>query len=137
MTLEGDRGGDTFDHDRDYARLNAQHLRVYEAMKDHQWRTLQMISGITGDPEASISARLRDFRKAKFGKHWMIRRHIEGGLWEYRLFWNPKAPEPEREDENKDVDGSGSNETIQGYQGGLLGFEEQGHAYPTQEGTDL
>ena len=95
--LEGDRDGTTYIPERDYDRLNAQHLRVYDAMKDKQWRTLKQIHWITGDPEASVSARLRDFRKKRFGKHFVQRRHIEGGLWEYRLFWDPRVPIPEGE----------------------------------------
>ncbi len=98
--LEGDRDGETYEPERDYARLNAQHLRVYEAMKDIEWKTLRQVSIITGDPEASISARLRDFRKKKFGGHFVGRHHVEGGLWEYLLIWNPLVPRPEEGEEN-------------------------------------
>jgi len=97
MTLDGDRGGETFDHDRDYARLNAQHRRVYEAMKEPRWMTLSEVSEITEDPEASISARLRDFRKDKFGHHYVGRNYVGDGLWEYLLIWNPSVPVPEEE----------------------------------------
>lgn len=95
ISLEQVRDGVTFDHDRDYARLNAQHIRVYMVMKDERWRSLHDISLLTGDPEASISARLRDFRKFRFGSHTVERRHVERGLWEYRLIWNRDVPRPE------------------------------------------
>ncbi len=84
------RDGATFQQARDGARLNAQHSRVWEAMADGVYRSLAQISAITGDPEASISARLRDFRKSRFGSHGIERRHVENGLWQYRLVINRK-----------------------------------------------
>lgn len=92
--FEQDRDGETYERSRDYARLNAQHKRVYKAMKDGHWMTLYDIALITGDPEASISARLRDFRKKRFGEHVVNRRHLQGGLWEYQLIWNSEVPRP-------------------------------------------
>ena len=77
--------GETFDPERDAARLNAQLFRVYRALKDGQWHTLSDLALITGDPTPSISARLRDLRKAKFGGHVITRRYVDRGLWEYRL----------------------------------------------------
>jgi hypothetical protein len=44
---------------------------------------------VTGFPEASISARLRDFRKEQFGKHVVERRRRSQGQWEYRLIVVP------------------------------------------------
>lgn len=86
--FEGTRGGKTFNMGFDYARLNAQHKRVYGVMKDGLWHTLRGISNLTGDPEASISARLRDFRKEKFGGWELERMRVtpgKKGLWAYRL----------------------------------------------------
>jgi hypothetical protein len=88
------RDGWTYDNGRDRIRLNAQHLRVYRAMYDGSWWTLRTLSEFTGDPESSISARLRDFRKPRFGDHMVERRHVEGGLWKYRLIWNEDIPRP-------------------------------------------
>lgn len=93
--LEQPRDGATFDPTRDLARLNDQHLRVYRVMRDGEWRTLGAIAMQTGDPEASISARLRDFRKPRFGGHTVERRHIGVGLWAYCLIWNEDIPRPE------------------------------------------
>lgn len=91
------RDGWTYDDGRDRIRLNAQHMRVYRAMYfAGGWLTLNELAYITGDPEASVSARLRDFRKPRFGGHTVERRHVEGGLWEYRLIWNPDIPRPVR-----------------------------------------
>jgi len=54
-------------------------------MADGRWHTLREISGQTGDPEASISARLRDLRKRKFGGHSVLRQRLAGGKWRYRM----------------------------------------------------
>ena len=59
--------------------------RVLAFMRDGQWHSLQVISEATGDPEASVSARLRDLRKPRFGAFLIERRYVERGLFEYRL----------------------------------------------------
>lgn len=79
------RDGATYDHPRDGARLSRQHTRVFDLMRDGRWRSLAAIAAATGDPEASVSARLRDFRKPRFGEHGVERRHVADGLFEYRL----------------------------------------------------
>jgi len=80
--------GQTFDSALDGERLNAQTKRVYSLMSDGNWRTLREISAAVGDPEASVSARLRDLRKPKFGA-FIVDRRRRGepslGIWEYRL----------------------------------------------------
>jgi hypothetical protein len=47
--------------------------------------TLAEIARELGFPEASVSARLRDLRKPRFGGHLVERRRVSGGLFEYRL----------------------------------------------------
>lgn len=79
------RDGVTYDHELDGKRLAAQHARVFDCMKDGRWRTLAEIARETVYPEASISARLRDFRKPRFGSHFVDRRRTRNGLHEYRL----------------------------------------------------
>lgn len=82
---EIDFSGRTYQAVYDRERLNAQQRRVFDLMLDEEWRTLQEIAKVTGDPEASVSARLRDFRK--YG--WFVDRQRRGepkqGLFEYRL----------------------------------------------------
>jgi hypothetical protein len=78
-------GGPTFDAERDGSRLMRQLGLVRELMVDSQWRTLAEIGATTGQPEASVSARLRDLRKPRFGGHTVERRYAGQGLWEYRL----------------------------------------------------
>lgn len=80
--------GATYEPEHDHERLGAQALRVWTIVSDGQWRTLAELETLTGDPQASISARLRDFRKPAFGGHAIERRRrgeAERGLFEYRL----------------------------------------------------
>lgn len=77
--------GSTFEMKRDGARLNAQLKRVRDLMLDGIWRTLEEISIATGYPEASISARLRDLRKEKFGGYQVNRRNMGKGTWVYQV----------------------------------------------------
>ncbi len=77
--------GETYDEQRDGERLKKQLVAVRQYMADHEWHTLYALSLMTGAPEASVSARLRDLRKSKYGGHIIERRHIGNGLWEYRL----------------------------------------------------
>lgn len=88
--IYGPRDGETFDRKRDGARLDGQAADVFNLMRDGQWRALFQIARETGHPEASISARLRDLRKAKFGGYTVERQRIGGGcdgerLWVYRV----------------------------------------------------
>jgi hypothetical protein len=78
-------GGETYEAARDEDRLRAQLHRVAMVMRDGQWRTLNSISARTNDPPASVSARLRDLRKEKFGGHQVDRRYLRRGLFEYRV----------------------------------------------------
>lgn len=83
--------GRTYEPERDYERLKGQLQRVFQVMRDGQWRTLAIIQAevfkTSGkhDSEAAISARLRDFRKRKYGSHEVERQHIDSGLFTYRL----------------------------------------------------
>jgi hypothetical protein len=79
--------GETYLPRPDKLRLNRQQLAVYEAMKYGAWWTLAALSRATGYPEASISARIRDFRKAKFGGFLVESERVPEtrGLWRYRL----------------------------------------------------
>jgi hypothetical protein len=67
--LDGRRDGTTFDPDRDAIRLAQQATDVWAFMRDGGWHMLRSISHATGHPEASVSARLRDYRKSRFGSH--------------------------------------------------------------------
>jgi len=78
--------GATYEPEKDQVRLGRQAQAVFDLMIDGDWRTLREISLQLGYPEASVSARLRDFRKSRFGGYDIERRRIgDGGLFEYRI----------------------------------------------------
>ena len=77
-----DFDGVTYDPARDKARLTRQLERVYEVVRHGDWHTLASIASITGAPEGSVSARLRDLRKEKFGSY-DIRRKRVGNTFSY------------------------------------------------------
>ena len=81
---DGHRDGATYDAAQDYERLSKQARRVYNCMSDGMWRTLRTIADTTGDPEASVSARLRDFRKQRYGGL-IVETTRTSGTWLYRL----------------------------------------------------
>lgn len=81
----GPRDGSTFNAAKDTGRLNRQAQLVFDVMRDGGWYTLAELSARTGQPEASVSARTRDFRKARFGSHTVERRRRSAGTFEYRL----------------------------------------------------
>lgn len=76
--------GETYDHARDEVRLTVQLYRVWDVVLDGRWHTLGDISRRTGDPTPSVSARLRDLRKKRFGGHRIDRRYVGNGLFQYR-----------------------------------------------------
>lgn len=80
-----DFDGRTYERKRDQGRLSRQLIAVRSILADGEWHTLDDLAARTGEPEASISARIRDLRKARFGGHTVERRYVERGLWEYRM----------------------------------------------------
>ena len=66
-------------------RLTGQLRDVYEAIEDGYPHTLRDIELITGHPQASISAQLRNLRKARFGGFTINKKNIDGGLYVYWL----------------------------------------------------
>lgn len=81
----------------DTPRLAGQLAKVFELMRDGRFRTLAQIASVAGCLETSVSARLRDLRKARFGSHAVVSRQVEGVplVYEYRLIVN----------ERKEIDG--------------------------------
>ena len=82
--------GDTYEPALDHGRLSRQIDRVLAALHKagktgDGWRTLSDLSRDLGIPEASVSARIRDLRKTKFGGYEVERRRSKGGLHHYRL----------------------------------------------------
>lgn len=78
--------GRTYEPKLDHARLGSQLQGVYEVLKRGGWHTLASLATAVGGTEASVSARLRDLRKDKFGGFTVERRRVaDSGLHEYRL----------------------------------------------------
>ena len=80
-----DIDGLTYEADRDHKRLATLHERVFNQMSDGQWWTLGYLALLTGGSENGIAARIRDFRKPKFGGYEVPKRYRGDGLWEYCL----------------------------------------------------
>ena len=86
--------GRTYEDKLDGPRLRFQLERVREYMLAifPQWKTLAEISYYLQHkyrgrfPEASISARLRDLRKKKFGGYVVERKRRHKGTWEYLVY---------------------------------------------------
>ena len=80
-------GRDTYEPDQDCARLTGQLLRVYERMSAGGWHSLAELVECCGGSEASISARIRDLRKPKYGSHTIERQRQSPftGIWIYRM----------------------------------------------------
>lgn len=70
-------------------------FRVKLALYKHGWKTLATLSEKTKAPEASVSARLRDLRKVRYGNWEVLKRRLDDGRYEYRLghcFMEPPEP---------------------------------------------
>ena len=75
----------------DIIRLNHQQAHVWAVLKDERWHTLPELCSVTGYPAQSISARIRDLRKLKYGNHVIHRESLGKGLFRYRLEINPSV----------------------------------------------
>lgn len=74
--------GRTFNQERDGERLGKQYVAVRDYTFGRGWLTLADIGRAVGAPEASVSARLRDLRKAGYT---VDCKYIRRGLHEYRV----------------------------------------------------
>ena len=87
--------GSTYKAEHDEVRLSRLMQAVFDWMKvkDGRWRTLAEIHAIVrGGSDASISARLRHFRKRQWGQNTVNRRRrgeAALGIPEYQLIVNP------------------------------------------------
>jgi len=80
-----DFDGETYVAERDGERLGRQLKAVKAALGDHRWHTLAELARLADASEASVSARLRDLRKPRFGGYVVEREYVAGGLHRYRL----------------------------------------------------
>jgi len=79
--------GKHFDAEKDQARLTAQMKGIYKVLQGAKvWMTVAEIEGETDYPQPSISAQLRNMRKAKFGSLDVRGRYRQGTrIFEYKL----------------------------------------------------
>lgn len=79
--------GNTYQPELDFVRLKGQLERVKWLLLHPigKWWTLEELKRLAGGSETSISARVRDLRKGKFGALGVESRRRDGGLWEYRV----------------------------------------------------
>lgn len=68
-----------------HSRIAKQREAIWKLIRHGHWLTLGELENLTGYPQASISARLRDFRKPEFGGHTIERQYAGGGVYTYRL----------------------------------------------------
>lgn len=85
--------GETFDPFLDGVRLESQLSMVAQVMIDGAWWTIPAVVveiarrfGVRCS-DTGVSARIRDFRKERFGGREVEHRRVAGarGLWEYRV----------------------------------------------------
>jgi hypothetical protein len=77
---------------QEYLYTNHQLQRVFNAMKDQSWYTVQQVSSLVNGYETSVSSSMRDLRKAKNGGHTVERRRVDG-TYQYRLLVNSTTNE--------------------------------------------
>lgn len=83
-----DFDGSTYSPVHDRARLSRQLDAVREFATvgmGGDWFTLGYAAAKLDVPERSVSARLRDLRKAKWGSWVVERRRVSGGYWQYKV----------------------------------------------------
>lgn len=88
MTAQPRIDGNTFQAELDLERLTSALDRVRALMRDQRWYSLAELAAACNCSEAGASARLRDLRKPRHGKHIIERRRRgdpTGGLFEYRM----------------------------------------------------
>lgn len=92
MSRSGLFDGPTIEPKRDDAPLKEQAQRVRVLMLDQRWRTLEEIGAAKNISNLqSVSARVRDMRKTKWGGY-TVERRIRAGhkrLFEYRINLHP------------------------------------------------
>ena len=79
--------GSTYNPSLDHVRLTGLLQKVFRAMSDGNWHRLSELAYKCQGSEASVSARIRDLRKDKFGAFQVDRKRHEKvkGLFLYRL----------------------------------------------------
>jgi len=69
---------------QEWRYMGRQQDDVYDVMKDQQWHTLAEVATAVDGRETSVSACIRNFRKASHGGY-VVERKREDGEYLYRL----------------------------------------------------
>lgn len=80
--------GSTYSHALDGERIKGRRAQIFALMGDRKFRSLTEIANTVGGSEAAASARLRDFRKAKYGSYTVIGKRFgdkKSGFWKYQV----------------------------------------------------
>jgi hypothetical protein len=80
----------------DTPRLAGQMLAVYRLMENGEYWTLSDLAGKVGGLETSISSRIRDMRKARWGSRKIETRYIGNGVRQYRLVLDQEVEDGKR-----------------------------------------
>lgn len=92
--------GDTYEPLQDKERLETLFERVKSTMAGAQWWTLEELAAQAKGSQASVSARIRDLRKERFGGWEIVRRRLqsapESGVWEYQMTGQHVVPTTEQ-----------------------------------------
>jgi hypothetical protein len=83
--------GSTYSPELDHKRLTGMLHRIYAVLSNGRWYTLRELSQLANGTEASISARLRDLRKVRFGSHTIDKKREANGLWRYKMEIDPQV----------------------------------------------
>lgn len=77
-------------------RLTTMLGRVLNELGDGEWHTIAQLQAVAGGMQTSISARLRDLRKPRFGARRVERKFVRDGLYIYRLVLDEDEGEPKQ-----------------------------------------
>jgi hypothetical protein len=69
----------------DRKRLKSQRSGVWNILRDHRWHPLTIFKQKVKGSDSSITARIRDARKKKYGGHIIQCARDAAGVYRYRL----------------------------------------------------
>jgi len=89
--------GSDYKPELDEKRLTTQIQKIFNIMKDGEYRGLTAIKELlnTNAGEASVSAQLRNLRKTSGGSHELLKKRTgepKNGYWIYKIIENKKEP---------------------------------------------
>lgn len=83
--------GAFYEKRKDFARLDRQIDRVFAAVQNGKWTTVERIERLTNDPANSIQAQLRNLRKPENGGYTILSKRV-GAIAHYKLMLENGEP---------------------------------------------